>query len=104
VMAYSTVPFLLSVFFILPLVFFTFGRYFFSLNPPPWLIKPVSYYLFIGLGSLVLGWTGALMYVGVKTLLGCGWKAAAGIVSGVAAFLLGTVFLVRLFLFAGSGG
>ena len=102
VLAYAFVPVMLSVFFILPLVIFSFGRYFFSMNPPPWLIKPVSYYVFLGLGAVIVGWTLTLLYTGMRVLLDCRWKTAAGIVSGIAAFLFGAAFLVRSIL--GAGG
>src|SRR6185436_5120257 len=39
VLSYALIPLVLAVVFILPLEIFTFGRYFFSLNPPPWLLK-----------------------------------------------------------------
>jgi len=103
VLAYSFVPLLLSVFFILPLVFFSFGKYFFSLNPPPWLIKPVSYYIFVGLGSTVLLWTAFLIFTGVRTLLDCHWKTSAGIVSGIAAFVFGVAVLLKTILAPGGG-
>ncbi len=102
VLAYSLVPFMLSVFFILPLVFFTFGRYFFSLNPPPWLVRPVSYYIFIGLGSVVLGWTAFLIFTGLRTLLDCKRKTAALIVSAIACVSVGAAVLVRIILTSGG--
>jgi hypothetical protein len=88
VLAYALVPVLLSVVFLLPLEIFTFGRYFFTLNPPPWLIKPVSYYLFLTLGYLVAAWTLVLAVLGLKALLDCPWTVSAGIVAALAGVVL----------------
>ncbi|HLF14779.1 MAG TPA: YIP1 family protein [Bacteroidota bacterium] len=98
VLGYSLVPVVLSVVFVLPLEIFTFGRYFFSLNPPPWLLKPVSYYLFVSLGFLVVAWTISLAVTGMKVLLDCRWITSAGIVSGMAGFVLLLGWIARSFL------
>ncbi len=98
VLSYSLVPVLLGVVFVLPLVIFTFGRYFFSLNPPPWLIKPVSYYIFVSLGCIVAAWTIALASIGMRILLDCRWIISAVIVSGMGASLLAAAWLGRLIL------
>ena len=98
VLAYSLVPVVLSVFFVLPLEIFTFGRYFFSLNPPPWLLKPVSYYLFVSLGYIVAAWTIYLAVTGLKVLLNCRWIVSAGIVTGLGAFLLLVAWIARSFM------
>ena len=93
VLAYSTVPVLLGVIFVLPLEIFTFGRYFFSLNPPPWLIKPAAYYQVLGLGIAVACWTFVLGATGVRALLDCGRMAAAGVAAAMAALLAGAAWL-----------
>jgi len=103
VLAYSLVPVMLSVVFLLPLVFFTFGKYFFSLNPPPWLIRPVSYYIFLGLGSIVLAWTAFLIFTGIRILLDCTWKIAAVILSVITGGAIGISALLKYFLTAGGG-
>ena len=103
VLAYATVPVLLGVVFLLPLEVFTFGRYFFSLNPPPWLLKPVSYYLFVGLGSLVAAWTFALAMIGVRVLLHSRWIVSLAIVSGLTACLLAGAWLAKSVLTAPPG-
>ncbi len=98
VLSYSLVPVLLSVVFVLPLEIFTFGRYFFSLNPPPWLLKPVSYYIFLSLGALVAGWTVFLAVTGMKVLLDCRWIVAAGIVSALSLLFLLLSWCAQYFL------
>jgi hypothetical protein len=103
VLAYSTVPVLLGVIFLLPLEVFTFGRYFFSLNPPPWLLKPVSYYLFVGFGYGVAAWTVVLSAVGMKVLLNFRWIVSAALVSGLAAFLLVSAWIAKHALAAVAG-
>ncbi len=91
---------MLSVVFILPLEVFTFGRYFFSLNPPPWLIKPVSYFLFVSLGYLVAGWTIVLAAIGMRVLLDCRWIVSAGFVFGMGLCLLAAAWIARSYLAA----
>lgn len=68
VASYATVPIVFSVIFILPIEILTFGKFFFSTNPSPFLIKPVSYVLVLVLDGLCIGWTLILYYVGVKVL------------------------------------
>jgi len=100
VLAYCTVPVLLGTVFILPLEVFSFGRYFFSLNPPPWLLKPVSYYVFVGLGYAVAAWTFALAATGIKVLLDVRWTVSAAIVSGMTALLLASAWMAKALLTA----
>lgn len=100
VLSYALVPVLLSVVFVLPLEIFTFGRYFFSLNPPPWLIKPVSYYLFLSLGAIVAGWTMFLAVTGLKVLLDCRWIFSAGLASLLLFLFLVAAWGARYFLIA----
>lgn len=95
VLAYSTVPVLLGVVFILPLEVFSFGRYFFSLNPPPWLLKPVSYYAFVGLGYAVGAWTFALAVIGMRVLLDSRWIVSAAIVSAMTGFVLAAAWIAK---------
>jgi hypothetical protein len=100
VLAYCTVPVLLAAVFILPLEVFTFGRYFFSLNPPPWLLKPISYYTFIGLGCAVAAWTYALGVTGMKVLLDIRWMVSVALVTVPAALLLAMAWIARAVLTA----
>ncbi len=98
VLSYALVPVLLSVVFVLPLEIFTFGRYFFSINPPPWLIKPVSYYLFLSLGAIVAGWTVYCAHTGLRVLLDCRWIVSAALVSALLLVFLLTSWAARYFL------
>jgi hypothetical protein len=95
VLAYSMVPVLLGVIFILPLEIYSFGRYFFSLNPPPWLLKPFSYYLFVGLGAGVALWTFALAVTGVRVLLNCRRSISIAVVAGMTALLLAACWIAK---------
>lgn len=88
VLAYSLIPVLLAVVFVLPLEIFTFGRYFFSTNPPPWLLKPVSYYLFISLGAAVACWTFLLSAIGMRALLDTGWAGSVAVTSAISGLVI----------------
>jgi hypothetical protein len=44
----------------------TFGMYFFTFNPHPIAIKPVSYIVLIGLNTVMILWTFILLIIGTK--------------------------------------
>lgn len=100
VLAYASVPVVMSVVFLLPLEIFSLGRYFFSGNPPPWLIKPVSYYLFLSLDGIVGAWTVVLALIGLKTLTGSRWSLTALIVGVALLILVGLALAGEYFLTA----
>jgi hypothetical protein len=100
VLAYCTMPVLLAAVFILPLEIFSFGKYFFSLNPPPWLLKPFSYYTFVCLGFAVAAWTFALGITGMKVLIGTRWIVSAAIVACPTVLLLALAWIARTVLAA----
>jgi hypothetical protein len=98
VLAYCSVPVLLAAVFLLPLEVFTFGRYFFSLNPPPWLLKPFSYYAFVSLGFAVAAWTFVLGVTAMKALLDTRWIVSAALAAGSTALLIALAWLARAVL------
>jgi len=71
--AYSLVPIVLSVIFILPIELLTFGQYFFSSNPSPFVLRPVSYSVLLTLDALFACWSLALQFVGLRVLLRIRW-------------------------------
>lgn len=76
VAAYSTVPIIFALFFILPIEILTFGLHFFDHNPSPLVIKPVSYVLLLLLDGLTVIWSIVLFTIGLKTLGGMVlWKS-----------------------------
>jgi hypothetical protein len=73
---YALVPIIISLLFVKPIELLTFGLYFFSVNPPPIAIKPVSYVVLIGFDGVLLVWSFLLLIVGTK--IGCQlsvWKS-----------------------------
>lgn len=102
VLSYALVPVALSVVFVLPLEIFTFGRYFFSLNPPPWILKPVSYYLFLAIGWIVAAWTFGLVAAGFRALLDVPRGAALLLATGAALFVAGAGWAAAVVLTGAS--
>ncbi len=60
-LAYAFVPLSLGLVFVIPLQFAIFGMDFFGTNPPPGIIKPVEYYLLLGLKSVLWIWMAYLL-------------------------------------------
>ncbi len=72
VIAYAAVPIIFSVVAVLPIEILTFGKYFFSSNPSPYVIKPISYALLLMLDGLCLVWALRLYFLGNKVLYDSG--------------------------------
>ena len=90
VAAYSLIPLTGSFPFLLPIKLLTFGSYFFSTNPSPWLLKPLSYGILLGLDGTAFIWSVILYFTGLRVVLGTTWGrvlvvggAATGILSGI---------------------
>jgi hypothetical protein len=64
--SYSLVPIVISLLLVLPVEILTFGMYFFTFNPPPITIKPISYMLLIGLDSTMTVWAWILLIIGTN--------------------------------------
>ncbi len=73
VIAYALVPIVISVFIILPIEIMTFGLFFFSNNPSPYIIKPFSYIVLLCLDGLFSMWTLFLFWKSMKILTNKGW-------------------------------
>lgn len=65
-LAYSLIPIAISLLILLPIELLTFGMYFFTSNPPPYTLKPVSYVLLVGIEALLALWSFILVIVGTK--------------------------------------
>jgi hypothetical protein len=65
VLAYSTVPIIFSLVFILPVEVAVFGLSFFDNNPSPLVLKPVEYVILIGLDVLATLWSWFLLVEGI---------------------------------------
>ena len=68
VTAYALMPVVISAILVLPLEIMTFGIYFFSNNPSPYLLKPTSYILLLILDVIFAIWTLFLLVIGMKKL------------------------------------
>ncbi len=65
VVAYSTVPIVFSLVFILPVEVAVFGLSFFDNNPSPLVLKPVEYVILIGMDILATMWSWILLVEGI---------------------------------------
>jgi hypothetical protein len=73
VTAYALGPIVLSVIIFLPIEIITFGIFFFSANPSPYSLKPMSYCTLVGLDGLSALWTIILLLCGTRALLEAKW-------------------------------
>ncbi len=76
VVAYSCTPVIYIFIFVFPVIFLTFGIYFFTLNPSPALLRPFSYYLLLILYYCLSAWALVLFLFGIKVASGAGWRRA----------------------------
>ncbi len=71
--SYALVPVVISVVILLPLELMSFGIYFFTANPSPYVLKPVSYLLLLGLDGTFGIWSLVLYLVGIQRLSNLRW-------------------------------
>jgi hypothetical protein len=64
--SYALTPVTISLLLLLPIELLTFGMYFFTFNPHPMTIKPVSYIVLIGLSAVMILWAFILLIIGTK--------------------------------------
>ncbi|MCI0705880.1 MAG: YIP1 family protein [Ignavibacteriae bacterium] len=91
--AYSLTPILISIFLVLPIELMTFGIYMFTLNPHPYVLKPLSYTLLIGFDSLVTVWAIVLLVVGTAVVHSLRWWKALLVVLLFLALVWGAIEL-----------
>jgi hypothetical protein len=99
VSAYALVPTVISVILILPIELMTFGIYLFSKNPSPFMLKPVSYSVLIGIDGFFTLWTLMLLLIGLKVAFTTSWLKAT-FIAVVSLFVLGIIsasMLLKLF-------
>jgi hypothetical protein len=72
ILAYATTPVVLSLVFILPVELLTFGMYFFTHNPHPYVIKPLSYVLLLAFDGIAGVWALWLAVRGTTIAYGTG--------------------------------
>ncbi len=98
VTAYALIPMVFSVVLVLPLEIMTFGVYFFSKNPSPYLLKPTTYVLLLILDGIFAIWTVILIEIGIKKLTDRGHVTAIfimcigiGVVAGLYSITYGLI-------------
>ena len=74
--AYALIPIVISLILVLPIEILTFGFYFFTKSPSPFLLKPVSYVVLMGLDGIFTLWSLVLLLTGIKILLNVRWVRA----------------------------
>ncbi len=70
VVAYSSVPIILSLVLVFPVEIAVFGLDFFGNNPPPMVIKPVVYVALLSMDFLAVGWFFLLLVEGTAVATG----------------------------------
>jgi len=80
VIGYALMPVAVISLTAVPIELLSFGIFFFSSNPSPYLLKPASFLLLMGLDGVLVLWCGILMLIGTKELFGSGWLRAAVVV------------------------
>ena len=76
VSAYSLIPIVLSIIFVLPIEISAFGMYFFTFNPSPAAINPGLYSILIGINLYCILWTIVLFVIGTKISFGVSYFRA----------------------------
>ncbi len=76
-LAYGFMPHLFVLVFLLPVVFLSFGLYFFTGNPAPQMLRPFSFYAIAALYVGFTLWTVILLLVGMREMSGAGWRISA---------------------------
>ena len=90
VFAYSMVPVLFSLVFVLPVEVAIFGSYFFENNPSPLVISPVLYLALLGFDAIAGLWSLVLLVLGTRVVHGFSMpKAIAVVACATAVFGLG---------------
>jgi hypothetical protein len=86
VIAYSTVPIVFSLVFILPVEVAVFGLSFFDNNPSPLVLKPVEYVILIGLDTMATIWSWFLLVEGI--VVANGFTRLRSVMAGVLLLIL----------------
>jgi hypothetical protein len=94
VLAYALTPIVLSLFLVLPIELLTFGMYFFTSNPHPYVLKPVSYVMLIGFDVVVTVWTIFLVLLGSMVVQGLSFIRSIVTVALTLASVCGLFLLV----------
>jgi len=86
VVAYASVPILLTLVFVFPVEVAIFGLYLFDNNPPPLVINPVLYITLLGLDGLGVLWAWLLLIEG--SIIANGFSRGRSVMLALGVFLL----------------
>ncbi|MDZ7763036.1 MAG: hypothetical protein U5K00_01230 [Melioribacteraceae bacterium] len=64
ILNYSFIPLLMSLLILSPVHYALFGQYWFTYNPPPYVVKPVPAYILLFIEGLMLFWSFLLLVFG----------------------------------------
>jgi hypothetical protein len=68
VSVFAFVPFVLSIFLLLPVELGLFGEFWFTFHPFPWVIKSFPAYFLLSIHGLMLLWSFILLFIGLKRI------------------------------------
>ncbi len=91
--AYSSIPLILIFVALFPVIFLTFGRYFFTREPSPATLRPFSYHVIAGIHYGLCAWASVLFLIGIKVMAGASWKRTLAVWST-------TLILIGILLYA----
>ncbi len=97
VVAYASVPVVLSLVFVFPIEVAIFGGYLFDNNPPPLVINPVVYVTLLGLDTLAVLWSWLLVVEGAIIAHGFTRGRALLLTAILVALTAGAVWVLRMF-------
>lgn len=96
-LGYSLTPIVISFFLVLPIELLTFGMYFFTWNPDPYTLNPVSYVVLIGFDVVVVLWSLWLAVLGTRVSHQLSApRALIAVLGTLILFAVPTVFAIQL--------
>lgn len=67
IIIFSSIPNILAFIFLIPFQIALFGHYWFTVNPPPTIIKPLASYIFYIFELIFIAWNIILTFIAIKT-------------------------------------
>lgn len=93
VIAYASIPVILTLGLVFPVEMAVFGQDFFGRNPPPLVINPVAYIVLLSLDGLAVVWSAFLLSEGITVGSGV-VRSRSLVLTGVAIALAGAIFML----------
>ncbi len=91
---FAFVPVILTSFFLFPIEVGLFGEYWFTFHPYPWVIKSFPAYLLLSIHGIMLLWSLALLFIGMKKIFRNNLISFAGFLCISAAIFYGQFIVV----------